>query len=190
VGAAPTTFDARPAEGPTATRASTTPSVWIARLDVTRGLLPHVAPGPSLAGRLQIRAPISIGAGLLWLPDGSTPDQAFSFGMTAGFMGPCLDALRGERAGISLCWNLLAGEIHAVVADTRQADPATAAWFGTSGSVLATWRFADPVTAELGLEAIAPLGPYELHAKTCDITVFRQTALAAGASIGVGMSFH
>ena len=165
-------------------------SVWVARLDVTRGLLPHVSPGPALVGRFEIRAPVSIAAGIRWLPDGSTSDGAFAFGMTSGWVGPCVDALRRGPVALGLCWNLLAGEIHAVVEDTRQADPGGKAWFATSGSAHATWRFADPVGAELGLEALAPLGPYELDAKGCDVVVFRQTSLVGIVSLGVAMTFH
>jgi hypothetical protein len=165
-------------------------SVWVARLDVTRGLLPHVAPGPALVGRFEIRAPVSVAAGIRWLPDGSTSDGGFAFGMTSGWVGPCVDALRRGPVALGLCWNLLAGEIHAVVEDTRQADPGSEPWFATSGSAHATWRFAGPVGAELGLEAMAPLGPYDLQAKGCDVVVFRQTSLVAIVSLGLAMTFH
>ena len=173
-----------------AARASGIESVWIARLEMTRGLLPHVSVGPALAGRVQIRAPVSVTAGIRWLPDRSTDDDAFAFGMTIGWLGVCVDAIRRPALAAGLCASLQAGEIHAVVEDTRQAEAGGDAWFATSASAHGTWRFAGPVTAELGLEGLVPLGPYQLGARGCDAVVFQQRSLVGIVSLGLGMSFH
>jgi hypothetical protein len=154
-------------------------------------------PVPSAQSKLALLARVAplviatlLGAGLVFLPNGSTSDDAFSFGMTAAWLGPCLEAARFSRGEFALCFSLFSGEVHAAVKDSRQADSGSSVWFAGSASANATVRIVGPFTVELDLSGLTPLGPYRLSAKNCDVIIFQQTPVALLASLGVGVSFR
>lgn len=80
---------------------------------VAAGLLPGLAPGVGVAGAFGAKG-LRLTLGLSFLPE-TKLDDGYSFGLSAASAGFCADAFRSGPLSASLCGELIAGAMHAVV---------------------------------------------------------------------------
>jgi hypothetical protein len=164
----------------------------IARGLVAVGLLPGVSAGYALAVELPAYRALHAMAGIDVFPETSTDANKFSFGVTTGWLGPCIAPLRGERTELRVCGKLSLGAIHSVV-DARALVPfAPGERFWAAGSLSLAGRrhLFGPVLVEAGAELFIPITQenYELQQSGTTTSVFTQGVVAGAAFLGLGLS--
>jgi hypothetical protein len=122
-------------------------------------LLPRLAPGMGLGGEVQVARRVSVRAGGVILPEvrTPTPDDNFAFGLTAGWLGACLDALQRELVALGACAGGMGGIMHVVVYFPDATHPGERAfWAATAGLRLAV-HLPARIEIEMGADGVAPL---------------------------------
>jgi hypothetical protein len=158
-------------------------------------LLPRAAPGLGLAGEVQIVPRLSARIGGMVLPEVRTPapDENFAFGLTAGWLGACFDAVAREAVALGACAGGMGGVLHAVVYFPDATHPGQRAfWAATAGLRLAV-RLSARVELQLVADGVAPLNRRQFtvdgRSAGTDV-VFAQPAVAALLWGGLGVRFQ
>jgi hypothetical protein len=131
---------------------------------IAEGLLPGLAPGTGVVGAFGAKG-LKLTLGLSFLPETKKGD-GFSFGLSAISAGFCGDVLRSGPVSASLCSELIAGAMHAVVYQLEPLHPGDHAFaalgigpkiglhtfspFFIEGGVTAAINFVRPRFAVLG----------------------------------------
>jgi hypothetical protein len=164
--------------GPRTSRASAS-----VRAALLAGLLPRVAPGVAWSAGWRVVEPISVSAGVLWLPERRTEDGNAGFGLTAGWVGACGTHRAGPFEPFG-CAHLGLGAVHAVVHRGEPVFPGDRAWSALGAQLGARLAVAGPVSIEGLGEAIVPLVRHRFRIAGQADPVFQQSAVAFGAQLG------
>jgi hypothetical protein len=151
------------------------------------GLLPGLAPGLSWSTEIGgdlVRAT----GGALWLPEAKTDDGAFAFGLTAGWLGACVEQVRAPPFAVAGCGSALAGAIHAVVYAIEPTFPGDRPWAALALSERLRVELSPPIVLELGVDLIAPLTRHRFLVAGDPTPVLVEPPLAVTWSTGVGVS--
>jgi hypothetical protein len=122
-------------------------------------LLPRIAPGFALMTGLEGRR-WEAALGMLWLPEVSTSNDDFAFGITAITLGGCMNAVRARRFSVSACLGVHGGAIHPVVASGQTYVPLDVrhrAWFAGAFFLRARIPIASLLSIDAGVELVIPL---------------------------------
>jgi hypothetical protein len=158
---------------------------------VAGGLLPGASPGMSLAVDLPVYRALHGSTGVLFLPEATESTERFAFGLTAAWLGPCLEPVRGGRGALSACAKLSLGAIHSVVLSTIlvPTEPGDRFWASGSLSLEGRLRLVGPLVAEAGAELFVPIPrqAFSIHGQEAN-PVFQETAAAGAGFVGLGVT--
>lgn len=168
------------------------------------GLLSEAVPGVSAVAQIGAGAEVVAG-GRLWVrltgllvPEQRTADRRFAFGMTAGFLGACFDALRvgkpaeGPALSLAPCAHVGVGEIHSVVFSLLPTEPGTRVWVSGAAELLlrvSPFSPAVPLDIELGLGFLTPFVRPRFFVIGENSTVFQQPVVIPRGNLMVGVHF-
>jgi len=127
-------------------------------------------------------------AGVIFLPEQKLAGGGFGFGLTAAWLGPCLEPVRGSRGALGACAKLSFGAIHSVVYTLVPTAPGDVFWAGGSFSLEGRLRLVGPLVAEAGAELLLPITQQAFSIKGQTSSVFQQTAVAGLGFVGLGVS--
>lgn len=122
-------------------------------------LLPRAAPGFALMTGLEGRR-WEAALGMFWLPDVSTPNDDFAFGITAITLGGCMNLVRARRFSLSTCLGMHGGAMHKVVVSLQTYAPfdiRSRAWFAGALSLRARIPIVSLLSIDAGVELVIPL---------------------------------
>jgi hypothetical protein len=180
-----------PAEGPPPTRLSV---AWRGFASV--GVIPSPAAGVALSGEWAILPRWTLETGALWLPEQHATRQTFAFGLTAGWLGACWEMVRSRSLAFGLCGRAVAGAIYAVIYGEEDLPPTilptdvgSRAWLSLGAGTRLGFRVVGPLRIETGIDLLVPLTRYNFQLEGGLPTGFEQSALAAAAFGGVGITF-
>jgi hypothetical protein len=176
----------------TALRSSET-GLIMPRALVAFGLLPAASVGVALAADVPVVRAVRATAGLFYLPEVRTQARDFGFGLTAGWLGACVEPWHGPWRGeplvaLSFCGGFLVGAIHSVVYALVPTEPGDRMWSGASLSAQARIRLIGPLVAELGAELVAPLIRHQFIVQGQQGSVFQEQSVAGLGFAGIGAS--
>lgn len=168
------------------------------------GLLSEAVPGVSAVAQIGAGAEVVAG-GRLWVrltgmlaPEQRTADSRFAFGMTAGFVGACFDALRvgkiaeGPALSLAPCVHVGVGEIHSVVFSLLPTEPGTRVWVSGAAELLlrvSPFTPAVPLDIELGLGFLTPFVRPRFFVIGENSTIFQQPVLIPRGNLMLGVHF-
>jgi len=123
------------------------------------GLLPRVSPGFGLGGEVRLTLRLALRAGGLVLPEARTPapDENFAFGLSAGWLGACFDAVAREAVAVGVCAAGLGGVLHAVVYYPEATRPGERALWAATGGLRVAVRLSSRVEAQIGGDGVLVL---------------------------------
>jgi len=152
---------------------------------IAAGLLPGVAPGMGVAGAFGANG-LRLTLGLSFLPE-TKLDDGFSFGLTAASAGFCADVIRTGLISASLCGELIAGAMHAVVYRLEPLRPGDYAFAALGVGPKVGLHVSSPFFIEGGVVAAFDfLRPkFAIHNGG---TVFESSLLGGIGYIGVGVA--
>jgi hypothetical protein len=158
-----------------------------ARALIAFGVLPKVAPGAAVAGSFGADW-LRMTAGLSLLPETTTSDGQFAFGLTAGSIGACSGRRLLPYLETSLCAELELGAMHAVLRDASQLeplDPGEHLWaaFGLGPRVAFTRR---PFVLAVGAQLVIPFFHNEFAVQGHDQPIFAGPPLAGLGYLAAG----
>jgi hypothetical protein len=194
------TFRGEPPPAPPSTSTSKTPELvvargsLIARPELSIGLVPHVAVGLALAGRVRVAKRVDVAAGLMWTPEASIADSGFAVGLSAVRLGSCVAAWEEAPFALLGCADFLAGATHASARDASVAPAGDRPWLAVAASSRLAVRVEGPLLVEVGADAVVPFVrdtfvsarvlPGDDHRNA-----FQQAAVAGIFHAGAGVSF-
>lgn len=152
-------------------------------------VLPGLAPGAALVAGFG-RPPLRWTVGMSWLPETTTSDGTFSFGLTAANAGACFEFTPAPDAQAGLCADVEAGAIHALARKLEPLDPGDTPWLALRAGPRFAWQFVSPFLLELGALAVAPLIRPEFAVRGVQEPVFESGQLGVVAFFGVGVGFY
>lgn len=158
-------------------------------------LLPRLAPGVGLGGEVQLSPRVSIRAGGVILPEvrSSSSDDNVAFGLTAGWVGACVDALSRTLVAVGACAGGMGGIMHAVVYFPDATHPGERAFWAATVGARAAAHLAGRFELQGGVDGIAPLNRHEFTVvglpPGSDV-VFSQPATAALFWGAIGVRFQ
>lgn len=164
-------------------------SALLFRVGVGVGLLPGLAPGPSLAGDVPLSRSVRLTAEALWLPETRTADGRFAFGLTALSVGSCAAPFATDAVDFGVCGSVWGGALHVVVYDLAPAEPGDYAWFGVAVTPRLRVHLPSRLLAEVGTHLMAPLARRSFVVRGWDDAVFREPPLTALPYLGLGVRF-
>lgn len=160
------------------------------------GLLPSAAgvtPGVALRAEGPIAWRMRWSAGMTYLPESSVTLAlaTVAFGLTAGWLAPCVEFRPARRVSLVGCVPVYVGALHAVVREGAPSQTGDFVWAAVAAGLRARWRFAGPFAAELGGEVVAPLVRHRFFAGSNPReTVFQQSAIGASGYLGLAFQFR
>jgi hypothetical protein len=157
---------------------------------VAGGLLPGASPGMGLAVDLPVYRALHGTAGMFLLPETQDSTARFAFGLTAGWLGPCVEPVRGWRGALSACAKLELGAIHSVVLSKLlvPTEPGDRFWAGGSASLEGRLRLVGPLVAEAGAELFLPIPRQQFSILGQANAVFTESAPAGAGFVGLGVT--
>jgi hypothetical protein len=158
---------------------------------VAPGLLPGAGAGSLLQAEVEIWRRLSVGAQAALLPEESTSDAEFAFGMTAMGARGCFDVVSTAVLRVAPCVGVWVGEIHAVVFTTalRALPPGGRLWGSAEATARARLRIVGPVFAEAEAGAFAPFARYGFTVMGQNKPVFQELVVLPMISLALGVSF-
>jgi hypothetical protein len=155
------------------------------------GLLPGAALGVGLAGEARFARRLAAVVGLDFWPERETAGAGghFAFGLAAASLGMCADLLRLRLVGLGLCAGGMLGSMHAVVLDLPPTGPGDRLWTAIRAGARLFVPGTSLLRASFGVEAIVPFTRHRFTVRDEPDHVFRQSAVALHASLGVGLGF-
>jgi hypothetical protein len=159
---------------------------------VSFGLVPGVGPGVALSAGVQRRL-LEGSTGVLWIPETTSSDDAFAFGLTAGWLGLCVNAPLFQGSSFTTCGNVLGGAVREVVRSRgrfESLEPGEKAWAAVSLAPRVRITLVAPLIAEFGAEIIVPLTRYDFTFSVEDRTeiAFGQSPVALALFVSLGVS--
>ncbi|WP_437746754.1 hypothetical protein WMF39_18120 [Sorangium sp. So ce1504] len=158
----------------------------------TTGLLPVIGPGVAWAAEWSVAPRWTTASGLLWLPEQRTAEPALAFGLTAGWLGVCAEALRTGQLSLGACVHLLAGAVHAVIHEhpsVLPVDPGARLWVSPGVGTRLAVRVVGPLRLETGIDLNFPLTRYRFQLQGNEQPVFEQPVIAGALFGGAGIAF-
>ncbi|WP_437537521.1 hypothetical protein WME79_18450 [Sorangium sp. So ce726] len=158
----------------------------------TTGILPVVWPGVAWSAGWSVAPRWTITSGMLWLPEQRAPDPAFAFGLTAGWLGVCAEALRTGRLSLGACVHVLGGAVHAVIHEhptVLPVDPGARLWVSPSVGTRLAVRAVGPLRLETGIDVHFPLTRYRFQLQGNERPAFEQPVMAGALFGGAGIAF-
>lgn len=152
------------------------------------GLLPAVAGGIEIAADVVPARGWHLLAGMLWLPEVATDDEQFRFGITAGYLGGCYDALGWDGGGLGACASVQLGALHSVVSSAYPLDPGQEPWAAMTAGPRLTLRPLRPLLVELGIDAVVPLVRTEFWITHAEQQAFQPSPVGALGFVGAGVA--
>ncbi|MDC0685070.1 hypothetical protein [Sorangium atrum] len=201
---------APPARPPAAERAPEPPFPWPAEAETTpppglsvawrglasMGIVPSPGFGVALSGEWSILPRWTLETGVLWLPEQRAAQRTFAFGLTAGWLGACLEMVRSRSVALGLCGRAVAGAIYAVIygddgvlPTILPTDVGSRAWLSLGAGTRLGVRVLGPLRLETGIDLFVPVTRYDFQLEGGRPTGLEQAALAAAAFGGVGLTF-
>lgn len=153
------------------------------------GLLPGASKGPSVAATVG-KGRLEVSSGMFFLPEVGVRGGAFSFGMTAGWLGGCGRVWAWGPLSLFGCAHVLGGAVTAIVHDIepyRAIDPGARGWVAVSGAPRVRVLVAGPLTADLGVDVIVPITRFRFTAGQDE--VFVQSPVMVLPFVRLGVSF-
>ncbi|WP_437625750.1 hypothetical protein [Sorangium sp. So ce1151] len=156
------------------------------------GLVPSPGAGLALAGEWALLPRLTLETGTLWLPEQHATDPTFAFGLTAGWLGACAEAIRSRTVAFGLCGRLLVGAVYAVIDEDERyvpTDPGARAWVSASAGARLGFRILGPLQLETGIDLFIPMTRYSFQLEGERPVPFEQPVVAGAAFGGVGVTF-
>ncbi|WP_437649502.1 hypothetical protein [Sorangium sp. So ce362] len=180
-----------PAEGPPPAEISV---AWRGFASV--GIVPSPGAGVALSGEWSILPRWTLETGALWLPEQHATRRTFAFGLTAGWLGGCLEMVRSRSLVFGLCGRVVAGAIYAVIYGDEQITPTilptdvgSRAWLSLGAGTRLGVRIVGPLRLETGIDLFVPMTRYSFQLQDGQPAGFQQPAVAGAAFGGVGVTF-
>jgi hypothetical protein len=155
---------------------------------VAAGLLPGASPGIALSADVPTYRALHGSAGVLFLPERKDPTGGFGFGLTAAWLGPCVEPLRGSRGALAACAKLSLGAIHSLVYKLVPTAPGDVFWAGGSLLLEGRLRIVGPLVAEAGAELFFPITQEAFSIQGQPTNVFQENTAAGLGFVGLGVS--
>jgi hypothetical protein len=152
------------------------------------GLLPGVAPGIAVEGAFGGSGPRLV-LGLAYFPETALNSQ-FSFGLTTVNAGLCGDIVKSTRVSGSLCGDVEAGAMHAVVRQLVPLHPGDRMFLALGLGPRLGWHAWAPLFFQGGVAARIGLVRPEFAVKGEASQVFESRAVSGVAFVGVGISIR
>jgi hypothetical protein len=158
---------------------------------VAFGLLPGVAPGVAIGVEVPVAGWLRATGGMRYLPEQEqhTSVGQFGFGMTSGWLGPCVRPRQDAVWGVSLCARAEVGAIHSVVYSLTPVLPGEKPWAGASVGGGIGARVVGPLRLTLHADMVVPITREPFVVQGQSVAAFQQAAATAVVGIGAGMSF-
>jgi hypothetical protein len=154
------------------------------------GLLPRPAAGVALAGQVGVGEPVELTGEALFVPQVSTNDARFGFGLSALALGACVELVRSAHLDLGACGAIWAGAVHAVVLTPFYfMAPGDYAWAAASAMPRLRLALGSRVYAEVGTQLVVPLVRTPFEVKGSTTPAFQQYPVAALPFLGVGVGF-
>ncbi len=155
------------------------------------GILPRMAFGGGLVGRVPFADEGSLAVGLNFLPEQRTTSDVgeFGFGATFADLSGCYGIRPTERVRFSACAALLLGALHVVVADPVPVDTGASFWGAAAAGLNADFSPTGPLHLLLSAEGAVPFErySYEVESEGRSEAVFVQPRFATVMSAGIGV---
>ncbi|WP_437577157.1 hypothetical protein [Sorangium sp. So ce887] len=167
-------------------------SVTLRGLAATTGILPVVGRGVAWSAEWSVAPRWTLASGVLWLPEQRAAEPALAFGLTAGWLGVCAEALRTGRLSLGACVHLLGGAVHAVIHEhpsVLPVDPGARLWVSPSVGTRLAVRVVGPLRLETGIDLYFPLTRYRFQLQGNQQPVFEQPVVAGALFGGAGVAF-
>lgn len=149
------------------------------------GVLPNLAPG--LGIRATFGGPfLEVAAGTSYFPEQEVSE--FGFGLSTVQVGACALAGVFERVTPSLCAEVQAGAMHAVVRELRPLDTGDHFWAALALGPEIRFQPVAPLTLEASVLAVVPVRRPRFAVRGQSESTFESQKLGAVASLGVGLS--
>ncbi|WP_437489921.1 hypothetical protein WME75_11720 [Sorangium sp. So ce1014] len=160
------------------------------------GIVPSPGAGVALSGEWSILPRWTLETGALWLPEQHATRRTFAFGLTAGWLGGCLEMVRSRALVFGLCGRVVAGAIYAVIYGDEQITPTilptdvgSRAWLSLGAGTRLGVRIVGPLRLETGIDLFVPMTRYSFQLQDGQPAGFEQPAVAGAAFGGVGITF-
>ncbi|WP_437940601.1 hypothetical protein [Sorangium sp. So ce341] len=160
------------------------------------GLVPSPGAGVALSGEWAVLPRWTLETGALWLPEQHATQRTFAFGLTAGWLGGCLEAVRSRSLALGLCGRVVAGAIYAVIYGDEQITPTilptdvgSRAWLSLGAGTRLGVRIVGPLRLETGIDLFVPMTRYSFQLQDGQPAGFEQPAVGGAAFVGVGVTF-
>jgi hypothetical protein len=153
---------------------------------VATGLLPAAGPAFAIDARFLEAGWFQGTLGGLYAPEVGTENRDFAFGLTAGWVGGCLEPWSTSLGFASACGKVLLGAIHSVVYVLQPTTPGDQVWGAGSLEAQVGLRLFGPIVAELGLELILPITRQRFMIADPPRLIFQEPAAAGVGFVGLG----
>ncbi|WP_437736510.1 hypothetical protein [Sorangium sp. So ce1335] len=156
------------------------------------GLIPSPGGGVSLAAAWSVLPRWTVETGAMWLPEQPATDPTFAFGLTAGWLGGCVEAIHSRAIALGLCGRVLAGAVYAVIDEDERyvpTDPGARTWISAGAGARLGVRVVGPLRIETGADLIVPMTRYSFRLEGEQPAPFEQPAVGGAAFVGVGVAF-
>jgi len=156
---------------------------------LSSGLVPGFAFGARVVGSLAWLPRWHVLVSGTFVPERTTSDGRFAFGLAFAGVGGCFSALEGTVARLAPCVEVHAGEIHALVYTLEPTPPGGRFWAGASAIVRAQLRVLRPLLVEVGAGVMVPVTRTRFAVTGHPETVFQEPIVAPTADVSVGLTF-
>ncbi|WP_437680320.1 hypothetical protein [Sorangium sp. So ce131] len=208
-----TPFPRRPAaEPPRGTKPEHLPPAGaaIVRGLAVYGVLPDVAPGVAVSGEWTFLPrgwsflsrgwwflpPVTLSAGMMWLPEQRGPTQSLGSGMTAAWLGGCVEAIHGPSVVLGVCGRGFLGALHTVVYGSddnatafKPRDPGARRWRAGAVGARCAVRVVGPLRLETGIDLIIPKRYNWIQEGKPSDPLFSPPPVAGSIFGGMGVTF-
>jgi hypothetical protein len=143
----------------------------------------------ALAADIPVYRALHATAGAFFLPQEHDASGDFAFGLSAAWVGPCVEPLRGVRGALGVCAKFAAGPIHSVVykyvpTDLTGAKP----WVGGSLAGEGRLRLVGPLAVGAGVELVVPFTEDSFSIVGQSSPIFGQPGAGVMGYVGVGVT--
>lgn len=156
---------------------------------LSSGLVPGFAFGARVVGSLAWLPRWQVLLSGTFVPERTTSDGRFAFGLAFAGVGGCFSALEGTVARLAPCVAVHGGAIHALVYTLEPTPPGGRFWAGGSAIVRAQLRVLRPLLVELGAGVMMPVTRARFAVTGHPETVFQEPIVAPIADLSVGLTF-
>jgi hypothetical protein len=152
------------------------------------GLLPRASFGASLLASAAVSAHFELAARAELFPAVEVAgDPSYALGLALGDVRVC--ARRPARVEVRACGGPAAGVVSAAVLAGDRAQPGERAWVAGELGLDAAVALGRSWAIRAGLEGVVPITRYRFTVEGSDVALFRQSAVAGVANVGVELRF-